>query len=252
MKILDYPLVILALAFVGQLLAVYLGYFLRVRSRRTQIPESEDFATILAASLTLLGLIIGFTFSMAASRYDQRKDYEAAEANAIGTEYVRADLLPSAEAARLRDALSKYLRQRLDFYLVSDEGRLPRINLETARVQNELWSIVVAPAIAQPTPVAALAVAGMNDVLNAQGYTQAAWSNRIPVGAWLLMGLVAIACNVLIGYSQRGTSRARVIVVPLLVAISLCLIEEIDTPRAGMVRIAPENLLTLSQTVKAN
>jgi hypothetical protein len=62
----------------------------------------EDFGVIQTATLTLLGLIIGFTFSMAVGRYEQRKNYEEAEANAIGTEYVRADLLPGADAARVR------------------------------------------------------------------------------------------------------------------------------------------------------
>ena len=60
----------------------------------------EDFNMVLAASLTLLGLIIGFSFSMASNRYDQRKGYEEAEANAIGTEYVRAGLLSAASWAR--------------------------------------------------------------------------------------------------------------------------------------------------------
>jgi hypothetical protein len=90
--------------------------------------EREDFGVLLTATLTLLGLIIGFTFSMAISRYDQRKNYEEEEANAIGTEYLRANATQTA-----------------------------------------------------------LAVMGMNDVLNTQGYTQAAWWNRIPMAAWGLM-----------------------------------------------------------------
>src|SRR5262245_39386254 len=66
--------------------------------------EREDFNTVLTATLTLLALIISFSFSMAVNRYDQRKNYEEAEANAIGTEYARADLLPAddgAEASRV-------------------------------------------------------------------------------------------------------------------------------------------------------
>ena len=251
-SVLDYPLAIFALAFAGQWLAAYLGYFLRTSRGRTQGAEQEDFATVLAAALTLLGLIIGFSFSMSVNRYDLRKNYEEAEANAIGTEYMRDDLLPSAEAARLRDVLSKYLQQRLDFYLLRDEGRLQQINLETDRIQNQLWSIVLGPAMAQPTPVAALAVAGMNDVLNSQGYTQAAWWNRIPPAAWGLMGLVAIACNVLLGYCQRHPSRARLIVLPMIVAVSFCLIADIDSPRGGLIRVVPQNLVALSQTFKPN
>ena len=97
-QLLDYPSAVLAIALVVQTLAAYLGVFLR--KRRTAAAEDEDFSTTLPAILTLLGLIIGFSFAMAVNRYDQRKNYEEAEANAIGTEYVRANLLPAAGVAR--------------------------------------------------------------------------------------------------------------------------------------------------------
>jgi hypothetical protein len=86
--------------------------------RRLSLKEGvrEDFSIILAATLTMLGLIIGFSFSMAISRYEQRKNYEEEEANAIGTEYVRADLLPAADAARVRALLRNYLDDRILFY----------------------------------------------------------------------------------------------------------------------------------------
>src|SRR5262249_51532883 len=138
----------------------------------------EDFGVVLTATLTLLGLIIGFTFSMAISRYDQRKNYEEAEANAISTEYMRLDLLPPADAARLRPRLQKYLEQRILFYNTRDVRQLRQIDTAAAQLQSELWSAVQTPAAARPSPVSALAVAGMNDVLNSQGYTQAAWWNR--------------------------------------------------------------------------
>src|SRR5262249_29722429 len=122
---------------------------------------------------TLLGLVIGFSFAMALSRYDQRKNDEEAEANAIGTAYVRADLLPAPDAAAMRALLRRYLEQRLLFYVTGDEQERRETGVHTSARQAELWSVVRAPALAAPTPVAALAVAGMNDVLNAQGYTQA-------------------------------------------------------------------------------
>jgi hypothetical protein len=153
----------------------------------------------VAATLTLLGLIIGFSFSMAISRYDQRKSYEEGEANAIGTEYLRADLLPAADRANVRALLRNYLDQRVLFYETRNEHALRQIDAATAKLQTELWSAVETPAGAQPTPVLALAVSGMNDVLNSQGYTQAAWWNRIPLGAWFLMIAVAICSNFLIG-----------------------------------------------------
>ena len=90
-------------------LAAQYGASLR-RRRPLKDEEREDFGVVQAATLTLLGLIIGFSFSMAIGRYDQRKNYEEAEANAIGTEYVRAGLLPAADAAKVRAQLTKISR----------------------------------------------------------------------------------------------------------------------------------------------
>ena len=160
------------------------GAFLGQRLRPLREEERDGFGVVQAAILTVLGLLIGFTFSMAVTRYDQRKNYEEAEANAIGTEYVRADLLPATEAGKIRDLLRNYLDERISFYKTRDERQLEQINASTAQLQAELWSTIQARASAQPTPIVALAVSGMNDVLNSQGYTQAAWWNRIPTAAW--------------------------------------------------------------------
>ncbi len=88
------------------------------RARRGNFSEEVRgfLALILGATLTLLALIIGFTFSMAVSRYDQRKNFEEQEANAIGTEYVRADFLPEADASKVRASLISYLDQRILYY----------------------------------------------------------------------------------------------------------------------------------------
>jgi hypothetical protein len=106
----------------------------------------------------MLGLIIAFGFSMATGRYDQRKNYEEAEANAIGTEYVRAHLLSAADAAKVRALLRNCLDQRVLYYVTHDTQQVQQINARTAQLQSELWSAVVAQAAAQPTPMVALAV----------------------------------------------------------------------------------------------
>ena len=181
----NYPRVFFLVSFLLLWLAAQFGTVLR-RRRALKDEEREDFGVVQAATLTLLGLIIGFTFSMAISRYDQRKTYEEEEANAIGTEYVRAELLPTANAAAVRAQLKRYLDLRIAFYRTRNKRELQQIDADTTQLQTEMWSAVQAPAVAQPTPVIALAVAGMNDVLNSQGYTQAAWWNRIPGSAWSL------------------------------------------------------------------
>jgi hypothetical protein len=208
---------------------------------------------VIAATLTLLGLIIGFSFSMAVSRYDLRKNYEEAEANAIGTEYVRADLLPAADAERIRLLLRQYLDERVMFYRIRDSRELQHINAVTSQLQTDLWNSVKSPAEAKPTPVVALAVSGMNDVLNSQGYTQAAWWNRIPIAAWGLMMAIAICCNLLIGYGalHAEAKSVRLIVLPLVVSISFLLIADIDSPRSGIIHVSPQNLLSLAQSINS-
>src|SRR5512137_211243 len=95
--LLNYPLLVFVLSFFTLWFATAAGALLFKRWRKLEERAREDFGVILAATLTLLGLIIGFSFSMATNRYDQRKNYEEAEANAIGTEYDRADLLSAAD-----------------------------------------------------------------------------------------------------------------------------------------------------------
>src|SRR6201997_888225 len=106
---LDSPFTVFAIALIAQAIAAYVGDFLRKRAQSFKQGERHDFNTVQAATLTLLALIIGFTFSMAITRYDQRKALEEAEANAIGTEYLRTSLLPGESGERTRDALRKYL-----------------------------------------------------------------------------------------------------------------------------------------------
>ena len=96
--------------------SAWFGVALLGRRRDPGVDIHDDYGTIVAATLTLLGLIIGFSFSMAINRYDQRKNLEEEEANAIGTAYVRADLLPAADAARSRALLKQYVDVRMEFY----------------------------------------------------------------------------------------------------------------------------------------
>lgn len=254
MDVTSYPLLVLVLSFVVLAFSARLGVFFGKRSRLPEGAVHDDFGIIQGATLTLLGLIIGFTFSMALNRYDQRKNLEEEEANAIGTEYARAGLLPPHDTAKVRPMLVAYLDQRIAFYEASFFDDLSKIDAQTAKLQADLWSAIQAPAVAQPTPIVALVVEGMNDVLNSQGYTQAAWWNRIPNAAWGLMVMIAVFSNALVGFGARDAKRESklLLILPLVVAIAFFLIADIDSPRAGTIRVHPQNLLSLSQSLRVS
>ena len=249
----NHPVVLFAVSIVLLSLAAHVGVRLAARRAAPDNGSRDDFGVILAAALTLLGLIIGFSFSMAVTRYDLRKTLEEAEANAIGTEYLRADLLPAADAVRMRTLLKAYTDERLLFYRASDYGHLEEVNARTAQMQNELWAAVRGPALAQPTPISALAVAGMNDVLNSQGYTQAAWWNRIPHAAWGLM--IAMARLLQLPHRLRGTQReggAADAPDPAACRFDFVPADRgYRQPRGGVIHVMPQNLQSLADSLRS-
>ena len=248
-----YPLLVLAISLALLSLSAWLGATRFHRFREQVAAMREDYNVVQGATLTLLGLIIGFTFSMAIGRYDQRKTYEEEEANAIGTEYLRADLLPAAEAAHVKQLLAAYLDQRILYYTTRDNEAIRQIISDTTRLQDEMWAAVKAPALAAPTALTGLAVSGMNDVINTQGYTTAAWLNRIPAAAWFLMVFIATSTALLVGIGmRRGTGTSRIILVlPCIISVAFFMIADIDSPRRGVIRVVPQNLLLLKESFQA-
>lgn len=249
--IVDYPLLVFAVAFFALFFSAEVGAFVRIKWWPLEDSEREDLTLVLAATLTLLGLIIGFGFSMVVSNYDQRRNYEVHEANAIDTAYVRADLLPAGEAARARDLLKNYLEQRVLFYETKDENQLRRVASQASQLETDLWSIMRAAAAQQPTPTVALAISGMDDVFSSRGNTEAAWRNRFPIAAWWLVFAIAVFCNVLVGYDSHERKSFVLLILPLVVSVSFFLIDEIDSPRHGLIRVAPQNLIGLSESLRS-
>ncbi len=190
---------------------------------------------------------------MAIARYDLRQTYEEAEANVIGTEFLRADLLPSKTAAAIKGLLSEYLDQRILFYSKQDYETARQITQRTIALENAMWNELLPVARTQSTPAIALAISGMNDVINSQGYTQTAWWNRIPTAAWWLMAAIAIGANILIGFGARNFKHnvCLFMIFPMMIAISFFLIADIDSPRGGVIRIDPRNLIDLKHNMNA-
>jgi hypothetical protein len=245
----DSSIFVVALSLISMWFAAQLGAFFRVRMHSIEA-ERQDYDIVLTATLTLLGLVIGFSFSMVISRYDQRKNYEEEEANAVGTEYLRVGLLPAADAVKARALLRDYLEQRILFYRIHDIHGLREIDARTTALQSQLWTLVETTAQKEPTPTVALAVSGMNDVLNSQGYTQAAWWNRLPIAAWGLLMAIALFSNLLIGYGAQHGSTILFLILPIAVSVSFFLIADIDSPRHGLILVSPQNLVNLSQALR--
>jgi hypothetical protein len=252
MNIMDYPAILCITTAV--LLSATAWFGTRMRKRRKSVDdfEKDEYGVVLSATVTLLGLLIGFSFSMAIGRYDQRKDYEEEEANAIGTEYQRADLLPDSARTVVQTQLIEYLDLRIRRYKAHASQDVTELSAKTTRLQGEMWNAVSKSAAAMRDPISATVVTGMNDVINRQGYAQAARWKRIPLPAWALMIVIAVFSNFLIGYGEKRAHTLTLLVVPLAVALAFLLIADVDSPQGGLIRISPQNLTSLADSLKAN
>ena len=188
---------------------------------------------------------------MAIDRHDQREIFEEGEANAIGTEYLRADLLPPKVSAATKELLLQYIDQRILFYSKQSPEKIQEIRSKTDQLQIALWNEILPTIRAQPTAPIALVASGMNDVLNSQGYVQAAWWNRIPYTAWALMTAIALCANLLVGFGARNYEKniGLFMIFPFVISVSFFLIADIDSPRGGVIRIEARNLVALKNNL---
>lgn len=188
---------------------------------------------------------------MAIDRHDHREIFEEGEANAIGTEYLRADLLPPEVSAATKDLLLQYIDQRILFYSKQSPEKVQEIRSKTDQLQTALWNEILPVVRTQNTPAIALVASGMNDVLNSQGYVQAAWWNRIPYTAWTLMAAIAVCANLLVGFGARNFEKntALFMIFPFVISVSFFLIADIDSPRGGVIRIEARNLVALKNNL---
>ena len=226
-----------------------LGAFLGKKWKTEDESENQEFWVILGANLTLLGLLVGFSFSMAIGRFDQRKSDEEEEANAIGTEYLRLDLLAEPVRLRIQGELAQYLQLRIQKYDTDASDNTLELDAKTAQLQGVMWNEVRNAASEKRDPLTTTVVTGMNDVINRQGYTQAARWNRIPHPAWGMMAAIALISNFLIRFGQKKIRRVMSFAFPLSIAISLYLIADIDSPRGGLIRVVPQNLIALADSL---
>ena len=144
-NVVDHPPILLATALVTLCGAAFLGDLLRRKVRPVKTDERADLDIVLTATLTLLGLLLGFTFSMAVSRYDQRKNHEATETNAIATECRRADLIPGPGRTQVRELLTRYTDERVRYYRNGEIGT-GVVDQDLRTVQGALWSAVSSAA----------------------------------------------------------------------------------------------------------
>jgi hypothetical protein len=219
-------------------------------SRRSQISGLQG------ALLGLLGLLLGFTFAMAVARYDARRDLVVKEANAIGTTFLRADLLPDAQQAPVQDLLRRYVDVRLRYQPLSADPVMLAEGLRmSADIQNQLWHQATSAARTAPSPLVATFITALNETIDTDAERVAASRNRIPSAVWLLLLIVASLGCLLSSYAAGayGTRTAfSSLVLPLLIAVVMTLIFDLANPHKGMIGVSQQPLVDLQLAIRAS
>jgi len=235
--------VFLPAMFLCVLLFVEIGRRIGVR-RAAGGPEREQVveSTIETAIYALLGLMLAFTFAGAASRFDARRAQTVQEANAIGTAYLRLDLLPAAAQPPLREKFRRYAEARIGVYQALPD--LEASNAHAARavaLQSEIWAGAVA-ALRNAQPQAQLLVLpALNEMIDITTTRAVALKTHTPPVILVTLGVLSLVCSLLIGYGLAGGKPFGMVLhmlgFALVLTVTIYVILDLDHPRVGLIRL---------------
>lgn len=245
-----------ALIVVAFLAALELGFRLGVRFREPADDGSQraHIASIQTSTLGLLALLLGFTFAMAVSRFDDRRALVLEEANAIGTAALRARLLPAPHDRRVEALLKEHVNARLAFFDAGiDQARLDSAEKAASTSETQLWSEATATAALDPRSVpTGLFIESLNAVFDAREKRRVALANHVPEAAIYLLLVVSTAALGVMSYGSGLTGRRRFKsngAVALLIALVLVVILDIDRPRRGLIQVNQDSLIRLKASM---
>ena len=244
--------------FIGMLLALAAGRYL---GRRNISQETETarirLTAVEAAIFGLMGLLIAFTFSGAASRYELRRQMIVDEANAIGTAYLRLDLLPSQAQPALREKFRRYLEARIAVYrLIPDLEAAYKQAAVATSLQQEIWAGAIAALGESPPQATIVVVPALNQMIDITTSRYIAALTHTPGIILFMLVLLGIACSLLAGYAMAGIGTRHVtlhtITFALILTSTVYVILDLDYPRFGLIRLdfADQALLDLLAGMK--
>jgi hypothetical protein len=228
------------------------GYYAG-RRRLARGQKSPELGAVQGALLGLLGLMLAFSFGSAAERFVARRDLILEEANAIGTAYLRADLLPSPHAEALRSALARYVDVRVAFFDAGiDEAAVRAAMAQSEQLHAAIWSAGMAGVREVPT-AGVIVLPALNEVIDLHASRVDALRRHLPTAVVAMLLAIAALAVSSVGYGS-GFSGASYLsgsiafVVASVAVLGLTL--DLDYPRAGLVRVSQVTMLELQQSLK--
>lgn len=234
------------------LLSIEMGYRVGDKVHRDYDKEAPmSVGPLVGGLLSMLAFVLAISYSVAASLNDSRKQYVLDEANAIGTAYLRADLLDGKSKREVKRLLKEYVDTRLE--AVSPEN-LTEALARSVQIQKLLWARAVAISVKAPSQNTQLFVQSINDLIDLhEKRVTAGLRARIPASIWLALltisSLAMVTLGIQIGFSG---SRKLVATIPMSLAFAVLttLVVDLDRPQAGMTKVGQETMLDLRASMR--
>jgi len=221
------------------------GYRLaQYRRRRSSEEKEAPVGGMAGATLGLLAFMLAFTFGMAASRFENRRQVLLSEANAIGTTYLRAKMLAEPMRTEAQNLLREYVDVRIEG---AQSEKFDQAVVKSEELQNRLWSVAVAQAEKERTVLTALFIQSLNEVIDLHATRMMAVTrSRVPGMIWIVLYSLAVIAMVMMGY-QLGlaNSRRSIAMIALVIGFSLVLylIADLDRPGQGTLKISQQTMI---------
>lgn len=232
------------------------GYRIGRRAQSNINEATKSHISVIQGTIVgLLSLLLSFTLAMAVSRFDTRKQLVVEEANAIGTAFLRARLLPEPSRAEVADLLRLYVDTRIETTQPGqDERSTKALHERAAQLQQQLWALGVDAAGKDERAVTTgLFVQALNDVIDVKEKRTIALSNHVPESVLLLLLVGAVLAASTVGYAcGLGKSRRTVVqwALSLLIALVIFVIIDLDRPRLGLIRISQKSMIDLKDSMQ--
>jgi hypothetical protein len=234
--------VVVTLLFVAILACLEIGWRIRHRSDRED-GEGSGLGATEGAVFGLMGLLIAFTFTSAASRFETRRQLIVQETNAMGTAWLRLDLLPTAAQPAVRAEMRDYVDSRLRFFrLLSSDLPAATSELTTSSaLLGKIWKDVGAALQQQNSPAAtSLLLSSLNEMIDITTTRYVALLTHPPLPIYLMLGFFVLASSLLAGYGMGKSGQrnwTHRLVFSATLALAMYLILDLDYPRLGLIRI---------------
>jgi hypothetical protein len=244
MALVDHPLWLFVCLLIVLAGVVEVGFRRILRaSAKVDSDRHEQIVATRNDVAVLLSLLLGFTLAMVLSRFDLRKQLVVDEANAIGTTSLRAQMIPEPSRSKAQELLRQYTEVRLQFF----NSKVNSESFQTAlkrseQMKTDLWQQAVVVAQQSPGPITALFVNSLNETIDLDAKRLAALENRVPRAIWGMLVLLSLLTCLMVGYSQRQRFLPAMLVPPLMIAIVMALISDLDTPGSGLIRVGQESI----------